>query len=194
MNRSWIVGAAIALVTAVGGVTIVFLAADGDDQAQGAAARASESASRTPSTATRRSTTTTTTTTTPGATLPATGPAVTPAPPVDETAAPPDPPDPADRYQPVPMPSDATGQITSCGWSPANGGELRASGIVTDLKLEDEWWMVNLSWLVTNQGHSEEFDYQFQLFDLGPSQTVPWTLTTVSRIAPPNVSCAQAID
>ncbi len=208
MNRSWVIGIGTALATAVVGITIVFLAAGGDGPAQSAAApRASKSTDPSSSTATRRSTTTTTATSTttttataPSATLPVTGPAVTPAAPTDETADtpeppdPPDPPDPADAYRPVPMPSGATGQVTSCGWSPANGGELQASGTVTNLELEDESWIVTVSWLVTNQGQSEEFDYQFQLFDLGPSQTLPWTLTTKSRIAPPNVSCALAIE
>jgi hypothetical protein len=204
MNRAWVAGIATAVATAVIGVTIVFLAAGGDDQAQGAASHTSQSTSRTPSTATRRSTTTTTasttTTTAPTAKLPATGPSVTPTPAVDETATvpeppdPPDPPDPADRYQPVALPSGATGQVSSCGWSAANGGQLVATGTVTNLEQEDEAWIVNVSWLVTNQGQQEELDYQFQLFDLGPSQTVPWTLTTPSRIAPPNVSCALSIE
>jgi hypothetical protein len=212
MKRSLIVGGAAAIVTVALGAGIVYAATSGSGDEAGPARPRSAHSTTTTTWEKATTTTTTTTTTTPapapaaGAPAPAAGtpPASTPATPAapnpasassdDDYDAVSDPPDPSYAYQPVPLPAGVSGTVTSCTWSPANGGELRASGTVTNAAGADDVWLISAVWLQHNKIQDEEIDYQTDVIDLDVGQTVAWDLTTSATSAPPTLSCAFEVE
>jgi hypothetical protein len=191
-NQPLIVGVAAAVTTIVIGIGGVLVVTSGDDNAGGTAGP--DASSTRPSSSSSRSSTTTTSKPAGAATTAPTAAPNTPTTTTAEPPDPPDPPDPADRYNPVPLPPGISGTITNCGWSPANGGQLEASGTATNVGAEEEAWFVNVYWLVNNQGQNEELDFQFEFYDLAIGQTVSWNLSTGSPESPPNLSCALEVD
>jgi hypothetical protein len=200
LRRPIVLGTLAALVTAVVGVTAVLLVADALESDDASAARTPPVSTGAGETGRddRRTTTTsrppvTTTTVAPGA-LPATG-GTTPAPDPDPADDAPEPPDPADVFTPGPVAPGISVSIGSCTWSPAAGGTLRATGTMTYSGTEDTFWQLTVSWLVSNQGQTEELDSQDDVYDLVNGQTVSWDLaiTTEQPTPPPDLSCSYAV-
>src|SRR4051812_21221015 len=133
-----------------------------------------------PSTTTTGSTTTTTvpivTTTTTGTAAPAASTPATTAPP---TAGAP--------YTAPPLPRGTSATITQCTWS---GGQLRASGTVTNNTGEDDSFFVTSVWV--SQGL--ELDEDFDLFDVASGQTLPWSLQTEGDRPTAPFSCAVEVE
>ncbi|HEY3725063.1 MAG TPA: hypothetical protein VGN59_17055 [Acidimicrobiia bacterium] len=207
MKRSLIVGGAAAIVTVALGAGIVYAATSGSDD-EAAPARARTHRATTTTTWEKATTSTTTTTTTPAtasgagsatpgagappASTPSTPAATSPASAVSDDAS--DPPDPSYAYQPVRLPAGVSGTVTSCTWSPGNGGELRASGTVTNTAGADDVWLISAVWLQHNQTQDEEIDYQTDVIDLAVGQSTTWNLTTSATSAPPTLSCAFEVE
>jgi hypothetical protein len=203
LRRPVVLGTLAAVATALVGVTAVLVAADLLDRDDASAARRPHVATAAESRRHERRTTTTTTrpaatttTVAPAGVLPATGGATPPT-----TAAPdpaddaPDPPDPADAFQPGPVAPGISVSIGSCTWSPAAGGTLRATGTMTYSGTEDTFWDLTISWLVDNQGQTEELDSENDVYDLTAGQTVSWdlTITTDQPTPPRDLSCAYSV-
>lgn len=188
-DRPLVIGVAAAVITVAIGFGLVLAVTSGDDDASGSAGTDAPKSEQS-STSTRRSTTTTSKPTGASSTVPATAPNAATTPPTD----PPDPPDPADRYTPVPLPPGISATIASCAWSPAGGGQLTASGTVTNFGADDDVWFVNVYWLVRNQTQDEDIDSQAELYDLAVGQSLPWNLSISAPTAPPNLSCALEVD
>jgi hypothetical protein len=207
LRRPVVLGTLAAVVTAVVGVTAVLLVARALESDDASAARTpqvttapggSRGDDRNGTTTTTRARSTTTTTGSAG-TLPATGgtPATTPpaADPAAEADDAPDPPDPREAFQPGTVAPGITVSIGSCTWSPAAGGTLRATGTMSYNGPEDEFWILEIDWLVDNQGQTEALDFQTESYDLVSGQTVSWNLsTTTEQPTPPrNLSCAYSV-
>jgi hypothetical protein len=200
LRRPAVLGTLAAMATAAIGVTAVLLIADALDSDDASAARTTQGTTAAAEQADRRVTTTTsrpaTTTTTAGGTLPAAGATVPTAPaepePADDA---PDPPNPADAFQPWTVVPGIAVSVSSCTWSPAEGGTLRATGTMTYTGAEDSFWELQVSWLVNNQGQTEELDWQNDVYDLVNGQTVSWDLTTITDqpTPPQNLSCSYAV-
>ncbi len=200
-HRPLILGVVAAVITsAIGIVVVLALAAGGDDNAGGSAAPNTSGSRRSTTTTTapgRTSTTTSSNPATASTTLPVTGPQSTPTTPATEppdAPEPPDPPDPVDQYHPIPLPPGISATIATCNWSPVNGGELQATGTVTNVAADDDFWFVSVYWLVHNQTQDEDIDYQDELYDLAVGQSIPWSLKTSAPESPPNLSCALEVD
>jgi hypothetical protein len=202
LRRPAVLGTIAAVATAAIGITAVLLIAgalDGDDAS---AARTTQGTTAARDRADRRSGTTTsrpatTTTTAAAGILPATG-ATTPTVPVAPEPADdaPDPPNPADAFQPGAVAPGISVSVSSCTWSPAAGGTLRATGTMTYTGAEDSFWDLTVSWLVDNQGQTEELDFENDVYDLVNGQTVSWDLTTTTdQPTPPrNLRCSYAVE
>jgi hypothetical protein len=208
MKRKLLLGGAIAVVTVALGAGIVYAATSGNDSGGTAAGS---------STTRPHSSTTTTwdtrppassTTTAPGSAAPgaaAVGAVTTPSPagaaaspavsPTTEPAIDPStPPDPADAYQPVPLPAGLAATITRCAWSASNGGELIADGTLTNNAGEDDVWLISAVWLQHNQTQDEDFALQSNVINLAVGQSTTWHLTTSATSAPPTLSCALEVE
>ncbi|MGZ4735810.1 MAG: hypothetical protein ACXV8R_09405 [Acidimicrobiia bacterium] len=195
MRRQWLLGAGVALVTVIVGVAIVLLATSGDGGSTNAAGSQAGDTTTTTKKSKDGSTTTTTTTTSPGgATTPSSAARTSPTTAKPGTTDATDPPDPADAYQPIPMPAGVTGTITSCTWSPASGGMLDATGTVTNIAGDDDAWLVTAYWLKRNGNQNEEIDEDTDLLDIAVGQTITWHLSTAAAEAPPNLSCALEVE
>ena len=199
MKRPLLLGTGVALATSAVGIVLVLVIAavfgdTGEKRAAGTVAKRTGTSTKS---LPRRSTTTTTTTTTSsptGSPAPATvtPPSTAPRPPVVDTT--PGPPDPADAYHPVPLPSGLRATITTCSWGPANGGELVAGGTITNVAGTDESWIITAVWLQRNGNQEEDFDDTADLIDLAVGQTIPWHLTVSAPSAPPHLSCALEVE
>jgi hypothetical protein len=192
MHRPWLLGTAVAAVTIIIGVGLVLWAASGDDRSGATDMTASAGGSSSVKSTTTTSTTSTTTTTTPPPQ--ATTPTVPEDVVVGEDEEALDPPDPADAYQPIPLPGGVSATIDTCGWSPANGGQLEASGNLSNIAGEDDIWLLTVYWLQRNGNQDEEIDEQTELYDLEIGLSTPWQLTIGAPVAPPNVSCAIEVE
>lgn len=184
------IGAVVAIATlAIGAGLLYFLLHEDDADSTRADATAAKKHATTTSTAPGSSTTA------PGgggaaATLPATGggsggPAPTTTPPTPmATADPTDPP-----YVPQPIPAGVTVTLTpgSCRWSPANGGQLEASGTITSAT--DDAWIITAYWL-QNGRELDETDSDFYDFDEAAGTTKTWQLTTTAPLPPADLACA----
>ena len=208
-KRPWLLSAAVALVTIlVGVVAVLALAAGGDSNGDAAAAQKRRTGQKSDhAVGARDSTRTTTTTPAPTDSTTTTtavgGPATGAPPPGAPATNPPqvqsafdqtDPPDPADAYEPQPYPPGVTSTITSCRWSPANGGQVEASGVLTNSAGEDDDWLFSAVWLWHNVNQNEDFAQQDTVIHAEVGQAVPWHLTIGAPTQPPNVSCALEID
>lgn len=208
-KRPWLLSAAVALVTIALGVVAVLVLAPGDDTKDAAASpnhRAEKQSGKQTGASDVTTTTTgsaldpTTTTTQPAAAGAPAGTAATPGdagadqspvvPQFDQT----DPPDPADAYELQVVPPGVSSTITSCIWSPANGGQLQASGALTNSANEDEGWLFSAVWLWRNVNQNEDFAQQNTNLHAAVGETAPWNLTTGAPTQPPNLSCALEID
>jgi hypothetical protein len=203
---SWLLSAAVALATILIGMVLVLVLAPSDDSNNAdAAPKHATKRSSGQKTSTTTSTTTTTTTLAPAAsttTLPVTGPSVSAATPgaaptdpqlvpeFDQT----DPPDPVDAYEPEALPPGVSSTVTSCTWSPTNGGQLQASGVLTNAAGEDDDWLLSAVWLWRNVNQNEDIDEQNTIIHAEVGQSVPWQLTIGAPTQPPNLSCALEID
>jgi hypothetical protein len=190
-----VLGGAIALATIIVGTGLaVYVSANPDRNSSSAEAAAAGSTTTSPTGGSGSGATTSTTGGSgsgPAGTLPATG-AATPstAPPTPrETSDPADPP-----YQAVPLPPGVRATLDSCTWSPANGGELQASGTITWTGPEEDIWDVTVYWLQNER----ELDWEFtnQSFEMQPGQTFPWRLTVTDHPDPPGdqFRCAVEVD
>jgi hypothetical protein len=187
----------VAVATAAVGVTVVLVVASAVDGDDASAARTTQGTTAAGAAGRRTTTTTsrpaTTSTTAPAATLPATG-ATTPTAPAapDPADDAPDPPNPADAFQPGTVAPGISVSVSSCTWSPAAGGTLRATGTMTYTGTEDTFWQLTVHWLKNNQGQTEEIDFQDEVYDLVNGQTVSWELTTTTdQPTPPSeLSCS----
>jgi hypothetical protein len=197
-----VLGTLAAVATAAIGVTAVLLVADGLEGDDASAARTSGLTTAAEDRRDRRATTTTTrarattTTTAAGGTLPVTGgPNVVLPPDPEPEVELPDPPNPADAFQPGSVAPGISVSISSCTWSPAAGGTLRATGTMTYTGTEDSFWDLTVSWLVNNQGQTEELDWENDVYDLVNGQTVSWELTTTTDqpTPPQDLSCAYTV-
>jgi hypothetical protein len=196
-NRPLILGVTAAVITIAIGVVAVLAIDAGNDDAGGSAAPKRAAARRSTTTTSAPGRTTTTTSTIPATastTLPVTGPQRAVTPPATEAPEAPDPPNPVDQYHPIPLPPGISATISTCNWSPVNGGELQATGTVTNVSADDDVWFVNVYWLVHNQTQDEDIDSQSELYDLAQGQSIPWRLTTSAPESPPNLSCALEVD
>lgn len=189
-NQPLVIGIAAAVITIAIGVGLVLAVTAGDDRASGTAGT-DEPRSQPSSSSTRSSTTTTSE---PGGGEKAPGPSAGQSAPTTTTTEPPDPPHPLDKYNPVPLPAGVSATLATCGWSPANGGMLQASGTITNLLPDDEFWGVSVYWLVWNQTQNEDIADQYEIYDLLPSQTLPWNLSISYPVPPPNLSCGLEVD
>jgi hypothetical protein len=104
------------------------------------------------------------------------------------------PPDPKNAYQPVPLPTGISATIGSCTWSASNGGELLATGTITNTAGADDVWLITAVWLQRNQTQDEDIDLQSDVIDLAVGQSKPWHLSISASSAPPNLSCALEIE
>jgi hypothetical protein len=199
LRRPAVLGTIAAVATAAIGVTTVLVIAtalDGDDAS---AARTTQGTTAAGEQAERRATTTsrpaTTTTTASAATLPATGATTPTTAAAPEPPDPPDPPDPADAFHPGTVAPGISVSVSSCTWSPAAGGTLRATGTMTYTGAEDTFWDLTVTWLTNNQGQTEELDEANDVYDLVNGQTVSWELTTTTEqpTPPPDLRCAYAV-
>jgi hypothetical protein len=197
-----VLGTLAAVATAAIGVTAVLLVAEGLEHDDASAARTSGLTTAAEARRDRRATTTTTrarattTTTAAGGTLPVTGgPTATLPPDPEPEVELPDPPNPVDAFQPGTVAPGISVSISSCTWSPAAGGTLRATGTMTYTGTEDSFWDLTVSWLVNNQGQTEELDWENDVYDLLPGQTVSWELTTTTDqpTPPQDLSCSYAV-
>jgi hypothetical protein len=206
-KQSWLLSAAVALATILVGMVLVLVLAPGQDESGDAAAAPKDRTGQHSSqpVGAGGSTTTTTTTVAPAAatTLPVTGPTVnpaspgsaaTPASPVEPAFDQTDPPDPAYAYEPTALPPGVSSTITSCTWSPANGGEFSADGALTNAAGEDEDWLVSAVWLWHNVNQDEDITEQSTFIHAEVGQTTAWHVTIGAPDQPPNLSCALEID
>ena len=104
------------------------------------------------------------------------------------------PPDPKDAYQPVPFPTGISGTITTCKWSASHGGELEATGTITNTAGQDEVWLVTAVWLQRNQTQDEDIALRSDVIDLAVGRSRPWHLSVSASSAPPGLSCALEIE
>jgi hypothetical protein len=189
-HQPLILGVAAAVITIGIGVGTVLAVTSGDDNANGTSAPTTSHPRRSRSSSTSSSTRTSTTTK-PGSTSKAAGSrTATPTTPAPTAPEPPDPPDPVDQYHPLPLPPGVGATISSCGWSPANGGQLQATGTLSNLTPEDDFWDVDVFWLVHNQTQDEDIEDQNDIYDVAVGQTIPWNLSISYPLSPPNLSCA----
>ncbi len=105
-----------------------------------------------------------------------------------------DPPDPSNAYQPVPLPVGVSATIASCKWASANGGELEASGTITNAAGADDVWLITAVWLQKNRDQNESIALQSDVINLKVGQSAPWHLSVSASSAPPNLSCALEIE
>jgi hypothetical protein len=188
LKRPIVLGAIVAVVAIAAGIALV-LAADSDrgrGHPEGSAVAADgdrDPGGSTTTTSTRASSTTTTT---------APHTTTTSAAPTPQSTTPPatvvDPTD--DPYVPVPVPAGVSAHLNTCSWQPVNGGELQASGTITQGPGDDGVWFVTAVWL---EGRIE-IDDQDDVLDLDPGQTKPWSLSTSLPTPPSNLSCALEIE
>ncbi len=188
------IGAVVAVSTIAIGIGLVVYATAGSGD--GASARASATDRTSPTTTTSSTSSTTTTTTSPAGAGAGTGTgagtgATTTTSTAGDGASPgggaqqpdlaySDPTDPP--FVGLALPPGITASITpgSCTWTPANGGQLQASGTLTASPTTDDVWFVTVYWLQNER----ELDEQFDSYDPDPGQTVPWTLTTSAPLPP----------
>jgi hypothetical protein len=196
-KRPVLLGAMVALATIALGIGLVLAIAAARDSSQGSAgADVSHSTKKTATTTKPGSAATTTTssavTTTTTTTTPTAAPGVTPA--TTPPTSPPDPPNPADAYHPHPLPPGISAAISSCTWSAANGGELRANGTITNTAGSTDVWLVTVVWLTHNQTQDEEIDEQSDVYDAAIGQSTPWSLSISAPSPPANLSCALEVE
>jgi hypothetical protein len=141
--------------------------------------------------------TATTTTTAPAPTPSSTAAAVVPvAPaPAPAPAAPAATPPPTPRatanpalplYTDQPLPAGVTAGIGACAWQTANGGQLLASGTVTNAPTTNKPWTLTMHFLQARR----ELATASVVVPLGAGQSKPWTITARMPNPPPDLVCS----
>jgi hypothetical protein len=136
------------------------------------------------------------TTTTTVATPPSTAAAVVPAaPPPAPAPAPAPTPPPTPRatanpalplYTDQALPAGVTASIGTCAWQTANGGQLLASGTVTNAPTTNKPWTLTMHFLQARR----ELATSSVVVPLGAGQSKPWTITTRMPNPPPDLVCS----
>jgi hypothetical protein len=192
--RAWrpvLIGVGIGLaVTAIVGA-IVFTSRSDDEPSAKAAAGPATAVTR-PATGREADGTTTTTTgaATPSTTVAAATPATSPTTRAQVAAPPPTPratanpalPPYADRA----LPAGVTASIGTCAWQTANGGQLLASGSVTNAPSTNKPWTLTMHFLQNRR----ELAQSSVVVPLGAGQSKPWTITTRMPNPPPDLICS----
>lgn len=201
-NRPLLIGVAAAVITIAIGVGLVLAVTSGDDNASGTAGPDAPRSQKSSTTSTsngksggKSSSTSTTATTSKRAGTSTTAPTTTSTTTPLSTA--PDSPDvdPNDAYQGILMPPGMSGAISACTWSPTNGGQLRASGTLTNIGNEDDYWLVSPVWLIQNGPQQEDIASETVLINEIPAGvTKPWNLTSIYPSPPPSLSCALEVE
>jgi hypothetical protein len=185
------VGIGLAVTAIVGAV--VFGSRSGDEPSAKAKAGPATALTR-PADARDADGTATTTTTvaaaTPSTTVAAATPASTPA-----TAAPAAAPAPTPRatanpalplYTDQELPRGLTGTIGACAWQTANGGQLLASGTITNSPTTNKPWTLTMHFLQARR----ELAQSSVVVPIGAGQSKPWTITTRMPNPPPDLVCS----
>jgi hypothetical protein len=186
-RASLILGIIVALAVVGGGTALVLFASSGSER-DSASAGSDNPASTTSSTTSSTRSSTTTTTLDPAATTTTTAPGGGPdgaAPSGYATADPEDTP-----YEAIPPPAGINAALQTCSWESTNGGELQATGTITAAPDSDDVWLVTVYWLQNDR----ELDSQTEVYELEPSQTLPWRLTIGAPLPPLDLRCALEID
>jgi hypothetical protein len=193
--RPVLIGVGIGLaVTAIVGA-IVFGSRTSDEQT--VTPGPATAITRAPDTGDRSSATTTTTVA--AAPPPSTAAAATPVAPVAPVApaptAAPAPPAPTPRatanpalppYADQPLPAGVTASIGTCAWQTANGGQLLASGTVTNAPTTNKPWTLTMHFLQNRR----ELAQSSVVVPLGAGQSKPWTISTRLTNPPPDLICS----
>ena len=187
--RPVLLGVGIGLAVTGVVAAIVFGSGSGDEPS--AKAKAGPATAITRPAATREAdgsatTTTTTAVSTPSTTVAAATPATTPA-----TAAPAPTPrataNPAlPLYTDQQLPRGLTGTIGACAWQTANGGQLLASGTVTNSPTTNKPWTLTMHFLQARR----ELAQSSVVVPMGAGQSKPWTITTRMPNPPPDLVCS----
>jgi hypothetical protein len=196
--RPWrpvLIGVGIGLaVTAIVGA-IVFTSQSDDEPSAQATAGPATAVTRPPGGRDADGTTTTSTapatpSTTPSTTVAAATPATSPTTRAPAAAPPPTPratanpalPPYADRA----LPAGVTASIGACAWQTANGGQLLASGSVTNAPSTNKPWTLTMHFLQNRR----ELAQSSVVVPLGAGQSKPWTITTRMPSPPPDLICS----
>jgi hypothetical protein len=84
------------------------------------------------------------------------------------------------------LPRGVTASIGTCAWQTANGGQLLASGTVTNAPTTNKPWTLTMHFL---QNH-RELAQSSVVVPLGAGQSKPWTITTRLPNPPPDLICS----
>jgi hypothetical protein len=191
--RPVLIGVGIGLaVTAIVGA-VVFGSRSGDEPSAKAKAGPATALTRPADVRDADGSATTTTTVaaaTPSTTVAAATPATTPA-----TAAPAAAPAPTPRatanpalplYTDQELPRGLTGTIGACAWQTANGGQLLASGTITNSPTTNKPWTLTMHFLQARR----ELAQSSVVVPIGAGQSKPWTITTRMPNPPPDLVCS----
>jgi hypothetical protein len=135
-------------------------------------------------------TTTTTAAPTPSTTAAAAVPATTPTTAAPAVAPPPTPRATANPALPLyaqqELPRGLTGRIGTCAWQTANGGQLLASGSVTNSPTTNKPWTLTMHFLQAGR----ELAQSSVVVPMGAGESKPWTIATRLPNPPPDLVCS----
>ncbi len=187
--RPVLIGVGIGLVvTALAGAIVFGTRSTDDSTAQPGPAT---NITRPTSTTRADATTTTTGVATSSTTVaPAVAPATTPATAARAATPPPTPRATANPSLPLyvdqALPHGVTASIGACAWQTANGGQLVASGTVTNSPTTNKPWTLTMHWLQARR----ELAQASVVVPMGAGQSKPWSITTRMPNPPPDLICS----